>query len=236
MVQVIDLDQAILRPENVNFWIDQDDTSTGPGLDGREQTLFTENRRWIGQLDFVRMRPAALAQAEVLGDRLRGRASILRVHLCNRRTLRYQGDDAAFFAAAGVTDADLLRGYVPFSDGTTFDDGSGFALGTTAEPTLGSAAVAGASQVQMDGLLGQRLAFSAFFSINDFLHRVWQNESGLVKFNPPLRESYQAGTVVDVSAPKVRVKLQSKSDWRPFCEYFRHGRPMTVNVTEAFER
>lgn len=236
MVQVIDIDSRLLRRTHENFWIDSDDTSTGRGLDGREQVLFTENRTWTGRLDFVRMRPAALSEAVLVGDRLRGRANVLRVTLRNHRTLRYLGDEVAFYEAVGLSADDIARGHILFSDDASFDDGAGFALPDHDEPTVVADAVAGASTIQMDGYLGRNIAVTAFFSIDDFLYRVASNDDGALAFNPPLRQAVQAGAKVDVSYPKIRVRLQDKRDWRPFCEYFRNGQPMTVNVVEAFDR
>jgi hypothetical protein len=236
MATVIDIDANLLRRAHENFWLDLDDVSPGPGLDGREQVLFTENRRWIGRLDFVRMRPAALSQAVVIGDRLRGRANILRITLCNHRTARYLGDETAFYESVGVPADDIARGHILFSDGASFDDGAGFALPDHDEPTVVADVAAGVSAIQMDGYLGRNIAVGAFFSINDFLYRVEANTDGAVTFNPPLRQAVTAGAQVDVTYPKVQVRLQDKADWRPFCEYFRNGQPMTVNVIEAFDR
>lgn len=236
MATVIDIDSNLLRRAHENFWIDLDDISPGPGLDGREQIMFTENRRWIGRLDFVRMRPDALSQAVVIGDRLRGRANILRVTLCNYRTARYLGDEVAFYQSAGVSSDEIASGHISFSDGASFGDGTGFALPDHDEPTVVADVAAGVSEIQMDGYLGRNIAMGAFFSINDFLYRVEGNTDGAITFNPPLRQSVTVGSQVDVSYPKVQVRLQDKADWRPFCEYFRNGQPMTVNVIEAFDR
>lgn len=236
MATVIDIDPALLRRAHENFWIDLDDVSPGPGLDGREQIVFTENRRWIGRLDFVRMRPAALGQAVVIGDRLRGRANILRVTVCNNRTARYLGDDAAFYRSVGVSEAEIALGHLTFDDGSEYDGGTGFALPDHEEPVVLAAAPAGASEIELDGYIGRNIAAGSFFSINDFLYRVAANSDGTITFNPPLREAVATGAVVDVSNPKVRVRLQDKADWRPVCEYFRNGQPMTVNVVEVFDR
>ena len=236
MATVIDIDADLLRRAHENFWLDLDDVSYGAGVDGREQVVFTENRRWVGRLDFVRMRPAALRYAVVIGDRLRGRANILRVTLRNHRALRYLGDEAKFYSQAGISDADVAAGHIRFDDGTSFDDGTGFALPDYEEPTVVADVDAGVSEICMRGYLGRNIAVGSFFSVNDFLYRVEANAHGKISFNPPLRQAVKAGAQVNVSYPTVQVRLQSQSDWRPFCEYFRNGQPMTVNVTEAFDR
>ncbi len=236
MAGVIDIDPKIMRLAHENFWLDLDDVSFGPGLDGREQIVFAENRRWMGQLDFLRMDFSAHMEARVIGDRLRGRANRLRICVCNRGTARYLGDTQKFYEAVDVPYQNIAQGGVFYDDGASFDDGAGFALPDIGEPTIISNAAAGISVVQMDGYLGRNIAVGAFFSINDFLYRVESNTDGAVIFNPPLRHGVAAGTRVDVTRPKVQVRLRDKADWRPFCEYFRNGRPMTVSVVEAFDR
>lgn len=236
MASVIDIEPGLLRRVHENFWLDLDDVSPGPGLDGQEQVLFTENRRWIGRLDFLRVPRESMGRVLVIGDRLRGRANILRVTLCNYRTARYLGDEVAFYESVGVSADDSARGHLLFSDGASFDDGAGFALPDHDEPTVLVDAAAGVSAIQMVGYLGRNIAVGAFFSINDFLYRVEANRDGVITFNPPLRQAVTAGARVDVTYPKIQVRLQDKADWRPFCEYFRNGQPMTVNVIEAFDR
>ncbi|WP_136440295.1 hypothetical protein [Pacificoceanicola onchidii] len=236
MATVIDIDPALLRRAHENFWLDLDDVSTGPGLDGREQVLYSENRRWIGRLDLIRLRPDAMRQAIVIGDRLRGRANVLRVTLCNHRTLVFSGDAHQFWRDAGLSPDDISRGHTLFDDGSTFDDGAGFALPDVGEPTVVADAPAGASEIQLDGYLGRNISVAAYFSIADFLYRVEANVDGQIRFNPPLRQAVAAGDQANVTNPTVRVRLRSKADWRPFCEYFRNGSPMSVNVVEAFDR
>lgn len=236
MAIVVDIEPGLLRPVHENFWLGLDEVSSGPGLDGREQVVFNENRRWIGRLDFLRIQKEKMGHVLVIGDRLRGRANILRITLCNHRTARYLGDQAAFYESVGVPADDIARGRILFDDGASFDDGAGFALPDHDEPTVVADVAAGVSTIQMDGYLGRNIAVGAFFSINDFLYRVEANTDGTITFNPPLRQAAPAGAQVNVTYPKVQVRLRDKAEWRPFCEYFRNGQPMTVNVVEAFDR
>lgn len=233
MATVIDIDAGLLPRAHENFWLDMDDVSPGPGLDGREQVLFTENRRWIGRLDFVRMRPAALRSAVVIGDQLHGRANILRIPVCNFWAPRTIGDAGA---SGSVSESDASQGLLPYEDGSLFDDGTGFALPAIENPTVSAAAVVGASAIKMSGYLGRHLPPGAFFSVADFLYRIEANADGYINFNPPLRQDVTETSLVEAIQPKIQVRLQAKSGWRPFCEYFRNGQPMTVNVIEAFDR
>lgn len=235
MVRVIDIDPALMPRAHENFWLDLDDVGQ-IGLDGDQQILFTENRRWISRLDFVRMRPDAHRAAVVIGDQLRGRVNRLRLTLRNVGTPRFNGSVTQFNEKIGIADSDIAQGYLDYGDGTEFGDSTGFAVPDRSEPTLVYAAAIGADVVTLDGYLGRNLAISAFFSIADFLYRVESNDNGVIRFNPPLRQAALAGKTVRVSRPRIQVRLVTKSEWRPFCEYFRNGQPMTVNVVEAFDR
>lgn len=208
----------------------------GPGVDGRSQIVFVENRKWTGQIDFPAMDLKALGYAQSIGDQLRGRAGVLRVPVINIGTPRFLGDEASFYQSIGVSPNDVARGALAFDDGSTFDDGSGFALPDFGEPTVVSDAAAGASSLLLTGFLGVSLGVGRFFAIDDFLYRVASNDGGAVTFNPPLRAAVAAGAVAEVSAPAIRVRLAGKADWRPFAEYLRLGQPMTVRVVEAFDR
>lgn len=235
-MRVIDLDPGLLRRAHENFWLDLDEVSPGAGLDGREQVVFSENRRWIGQLDFVRLRADGLRAAQVVGDQLRGRVNHLRVTLCNPGLFRPRTSGAAFLEALGVPAEDIARGYLLHAEGAGFDGGTGFALPEFADPVVAQDALAGVSQITLEGMMGLLLVPGSFFSVDDFLYRVEANAEGVVQFNPPLRQAVQAGAVAEVVFPKVRVRLAEKSDWRPFGEYLRFGQPMRVNVVEAFDR
>jgi len=123
-----------------------------------------------------------------------------------------------------------------YSDGTNFSDGTGFALPGYDEPTVSANGSAGASAIQLDGYIGRNLSVGSFFSINDFLYRVEANVDGAVTFNPPLREAVTVGQAVDVSVPKIRVRLRDNDGWRVFQNYGFYSSAMTFSVVEAFER
>lgn len=235
-MRVIDLDASLLPRAHENFWLDLDEVSPGPGLDGREQVVFSENRRWMGQLDFVHLRADALRAAQVLGDQLRGRVNHLRVTLSNPGLFKPRSSGAAFLQALGVPAEDIARGYLQFAEGAQFEGGTGFALPEFADPVVAADVAVGAMALKLEGMMGLLLVPGSFFSINDFLYRVEANASGVVSFNPPLRQAAVAGDVAEVVFPRVRVRLASKTDWRPFGEYLRFGQPMRVNVVEAFDR
>lgn len=233
---IIDL-QADLpnKVAHENFWLTGDSVAT-VGMDGRAQVLFTENRIWVGQIDLASMVEGDTLAARSIGTRLRGRANLLRLTLCNFFTPTFGGDLGAFYASANVPQSDIDRGFIQFSDEARFDDGSGFALPDPSEPTVVADAVVGAMSIQLDGYIGRNASVGARFSINDFLYEIETNDDGAITFSPPLREAVAAGAVVAISNPTILVRLTTDQDWRPFTQYGRINKPMTVNVFEAFDR
>ncbi|WP_422049919.1 hypothetical protein [Shimia sp.] len=234
---IIDLPQSLSdRRSNENFWLHGQTVSAGVGLDGREQIMFAENRIWRGKLDLAHLFGGDILAARSVGTRLRGRANLLRLTFCNVGTVRYLGDLARFYAEANVRAEDVARGYIPFSDGAAFGDGSGFALPENDEPTAVVDAPKDASEIQIGGYIGRNATVGARFSINDFLYEVESNDSGEITFSPPLREAVSAGTLVKFSEPTFLVRLEADRGWEPFTQYGRLNRPMSVDVVEAFDR
>jgi hypothetical protein len=235
MVKVIDLPQDV-PIRHAPFWLEGDTTTYGAGLDGVEQVMFTENRRWVSEIEVPPLSASAARIANVVGDQLRGRSNLLRIPLVNFGTAAFEGDEAAFYDSIGVPADDIARGYSLFSDGASFDDGSGFALPEHDEPTVVADVAAGASEIQMAGYLGRNIAVGAFFSINDFLYRVESNTDGAVTFNPPLRQDVTEGAQVEVSNPTILVRLRDDMGWKVVQQYGRYSKKMRVMVTEAFDR
>lgn len=237
MARVIEIPEAMLgRQKNQNFHIVGGSTSSGPGLNGREQIVYTEDRRWTGQIDFAHIFGADILGARVVGDRLRGRANPMRVPICNLGTPRFSGDVTAFYKSIGLPDDIASLGYIPFSDGATFSDGAGFALPDYGEPTIAEDASIGASRIRVYGYIGRNQIPGTGFSINDFFYRVEENNDGHMAINPPLREAVSAGDTINVSKPTIRVRLATNDGWQQFVEYGRVGKPMSINVVEVFER
>lgn len=235
MVRIIDLPPEV-PIRHAPFWLEGDTVSYGAGLDGREQVCFTENRRWISEIELPPLKASAARIANVIGDQLRGRSNLLRIPLVNFGTAVFEGDAVEFYGSVGVPADAIAQGHILFSDGASFDDGAGFALPDHDEPTVLADVAAGASTIQMDGYLGRNIAVGAFFSINDFLYRVEASTDGAVTFSPPLRQGLAAGAQVEVSNPTILVRLKDDMGWRVFQQYGRFSQNMRVMVTEAFDR
>lgn len=218
-----------------NFWLQG--ASVGvPGLDGREQVVFSENRVWTGQIDLVPALGDDLILARSIGTKLRGRSNRLRVPVDNRGTFRVLGTRAEFWASVGLTAEDIERGHIQFDHEVSYADGSGFALPDTDEPKLTSTLPAGSTSVVLDSFLGRNLVIGARFSIEDFLYEVTDNQSGHVNYDPPLRRGAAVGTTVEISQPFIQVRLSSDDGWKLFSQFGRLSAEMTVNVVEAFDR
>lgn len=236
MTQVIEHPSAV-NIRHQNFWIDAPDGGFGPGLDGSEQIVYSENRVWIGEVVLPDLTRDQALVARAFGDRLRGRANAWRMPLINKGTPRYLGDEQAFFSEIGVPADDVARGHILFDDGASFDDGAGFALPDHEEPTVSAAATIGADVIQLDGYLGRNLAVGAFFSdVLDYAYRVVENVDGQVTFNPPLRAALAIGDRIEVSAPYIQVRLADQKQLRVLQEYCEYGRSLKVQVTERLKR
>lgn len=207
-----------------------------PGIDGREQVLFTENRIWRGSIVFPPMFGRELALLRSIPTRLRGRAGVLRIPLLNLASPRFAGDEVEFWRSVGVPQDDIDRGSITFSDGSTFEDGSGFALPDTADELLSEALNVGDVTIKLNGYVGRHLEVGDRFSILAHLYEVEENEDGNIRFSPPAREQAPSGTLVRVSEPHIDVRLAGNDDWDLVVNLGLYSEPMTVNVVEAFDR
>jgi hypothetical protein len=206
-----------------------------PGLDGREQILYTENRVWKGSLVFPPMFGRELALMRSVPTQLRGRAGVLRVPLLNLASPRFTGNAVEFWQSVGISQVDINRGSITFSDGATFEDGSGFALPDTADELLSEVLSIGDATIKLNGYVGRHLEVGDRFSILAHLYEVEENDDGRIRFSPPVREQAPAGTLVRVSEPHIDVRLAGTDDWDLVVNLGLYSEPLTVNVVEAFD-
>lgn len=237
MASLVDLPDALMF-RHLDFRLNASTASSGRGINGREQIMFAENRYWTATLTLPHLDQPNAMLSNAVGDELCGRAGVLRIAFANLGTIGGGacGELAELYEAAGVSDDDIARGFLTFSDETHFDDDTGFSLPTFDDPVVATDVPVGQRQVQLDGYLGLFLARGAFFSINDFLYRAWTNVDGLITFNPPLREALTAGQDVRVMFPRTRLRLSDDMGWGGFTEYMRWGREMSVALEEVFDR
>ena len=237
MPALVDLTATLgLKIRHENLYLEGQSSGPAPGLDGREQVVFTENRVWRGSIQLPPMTGADLALLRVSGTRARGRAVRLRLPVLNLFSPIYHGDDAAFWRSLGIAETDIAAGYQHFGDGFGFSDGTGFALPDGSDPVTLEPLAAGATALTLEGFMARSLAVGDRFSINGFLYEVDSNDAGALIFAPPLREAVAAGTTVKVSTPDIIMRLTSDDGWRPFIELGHASREMTIDLIEAFER
>lgn len=237
MTVVLDFPIPLLgKRRNLNFYIVSTSGTLGRGMNGLQQTVMSETRYWSAQLDLNTLVGNQIQEADAFGDELNGQANAVRLPVFNKGTLTHHSTDQAFYADAGYSAEDIARGFTTFADGTTFTDGSGFALPSTDEPRTVSDAVIGATSLTVEGLIGVRLRRGTYFSHNDFLYRVARNNAGEITFNPPLRAGISAGSQIEVTAPTIQVTLAEDDGWRPFVELARFVQPLSVKFVERFKR
>lgn len=208
----------------------------GRALDGRQQYVGVENRTWEAEYGVIGAWDHLMGQWLAFLDEVGGPRRSFLVPVRNDLTLTYDGDLAAFQALAGATPTQISEGFIRFSDGTTFSDGTGFALPSPADPTVQSDAPAGASRILLGGFFGTNLAVGAYFAIDNFLYRVQSNSAGDILFNPPLRADAPAGTTAVVSGPMARVRFPDDAAWQQAIEIRRYYGPYRMALVEAFDR
>ncbi|WP_147127817.1 hypothetical protein [Shimia ponticola] len=237
MATFLDLTASLgqkIRHENLRL-IGQT-TDYNPGIDGREQVLYTENRVWRGSIVFPTMVGRDLALLRSVPTRLRGRAGVMRLPLMNIASPRFEGDKVAFWQSVGVPQADIDQGAAAFADGANFADGSGFALPDADDEFLTDPQAIGDTTIKLTGYIGRNLQVGDRFSILARLYEVEENQDGQITFSPPARKDAPAGTLVRVSEPHIDVRLAGNEDWEVVINLGHHSEALTVNVVEAFDR
>ena len=188
--------------------------SPGPGLDGVEQIVTTENRIWQGEITLAPLVGDDVALWDAFLDQLDGRRGVFDLPVPNLFKIDAGASDAEFQASIGLTAAQIAAGRTGFSDSSQFSDGTGFALPTYSEPTARDAAAVGATSVYITGSTSSIIKVGSKFSVNNFLYRVSANASGMLSFTPPLREAIPAGTALSMTAPTIRLRLQEDDGGR----------------------
>lgn len=207
----------------------------GPGLDGRQQWMFRENRVWMNKYSVERAWDDQNEGAYLAFlDDLKGAVNSFLLPIYNR-TPNYL-DAAELWREMGYTEAQIAEGRTYYDDGSRFSDRSGFALPDGADPIFGADAPVGATLVTLLGAVGELLWIGAGFSVDGFYYRVAANTAGAVRINPPLRQAITAGTVALVGVPQIRVKLENDEAVKAAHDISRLSAPYSLSVIEAFDR
>lgn len=230
------VDLTSLTFTSQNFRLRSTNQSAGVGQDGREQVVATESRVWDCEIDLKTLTKDDARQLSSYGDELNGRAGIVLLPVCNPGVLKLTADVDQFYLDAGYSQAEVSAGFEQFSDGTSFTDGTGFALPSTAQSTASKSEEVGSSSVVSDGLFVRMLKPGQFFEHQNFLYRVAEVVNGAVRFNPPLRAAVTAGDVLEVSNPVVKMRLADDDGWSQVIRLHRITSGMSLQLTEAFRR
>ena len=226
MNDVIDLPAAIAAKQvNQNLHLRGSTGTAGKGTSNREQIIVSENRIWRAQIDLATLADDLRLPARVLAADLNGRVNILRIPVNNRGTQIVSGTKAEFLNELGVTQSAQDEGFLRYSAATAFSDNTGFALPSADEPVITGAAAIGATQLGLENYLGRNAVPGARFSINGFLYQIQSNDDGQVTIVPPLREAVAEGDRVELSAPKVLMRLTSDDGYEPFERFGRFVAP-----------
>ena len=200
-------------------------TTPGPGLDGRQQYIFRENRTWrcgYKVFDAWGKRASWGAYLAFL-DQLRGPANVFDIEVPNVNAI-ITGAGEPLFVFEGPN--------MVFESGTN----NAVVLDSDPNPVTTVAAPEGATIIQLGGVDGSVLGPGAHFAYLNFLYRVAANNDGEVAFNPPLRTAIPSGTMLQVRKPFIRVRLADDAAAAAAHQFSQIGGAYTLNVVEAFER
>lgn len=233
---IYDLGTLSADQANQSFHLVTETRGPGRGLSGREQIIYRESRYWEGRVDFRQFFGVNRLAARAMAAKLKGRFNSLRITIDNRGTPIKTGTDAELWLEIGIPQAAIDDGFLRFADGTTFTDGYGFALPSTATPTAHADTPAGATAFAVNGAEALALVPGAYFSVNDFLHICEENADGRITFSPPLRRDVAQDDAVNIGAPTIRVRLAEDGGFKLTENYAHHTEPLQLNVVEDFER
>lgn len=225
---------GIKCPVTTSWFLKSTTTSSGRGLDGREQVISRENRFWTASLTVPKIWKKDIPKWYAFVDSLRGRAVPFRIPVCNPYAPK-SGD--RFLGSIGIDQSAIDAGCLPFSDGKRFSDDNGFSLPEYEDVTVTGAGVpAGSSCLSVSRGMAPYLENGIYFDSDDHLYRIERRDRNKVYFNPPLRAPIALGETLEIEYPHILVRLASDDDARLVQTASRRGVPVTFNVEEAFER
>lgn len=191
---------------------------------------------WQAKLTFPAMSDANLAAREAIVESLGGSAGLVRM--------------GHPFRLEPLYNADVAAGSQPFSDGTFFEDGSGWASGilppliyvVEAEAARATSVVVGGLTASTSRMLrrGDMVEFrrNGVWDETPSLHRVTRDASTdaagetRIEITPPLRKGVAAGDQVVLNEPKSVFRLMSDEDGIATRDHRWVG-SMGINLIEA---
>lgn len=130
----------------------------------------------------------------------------------------------------------------PFTDGTWFSDGTGFAdPGAGVEPLVVAANVAADDEsltVVLTDPVRPHLRIGDLFSVAGFLYRVVDRNvgAGTVRFRPRARQAIPAGTILQTAKPTIYARFASDDQGARARGMLSIAEPITLTFVEAFDR
>lgn len=201
--------------------------SGGQAMNGEEQVIGTGASRWVWRLTLLIRNAGDARSWRATKTPLEGRLNYLRTRVCDRYRLTRR--EIGAYPTSGPA--------LPFSDGTSFSDDTGFQLAQPSTTLSEEAAEGDTSIVVAAAPLGDYMSSGLFFSIDDWLYQVtgWEAEGTdfVLTFMPPLR-SAPGESPVDFNPTAVWV-LASDDEGQVDLSQGRFG-AVTLNLIEAIGR
>lgn len=212
---------SILRPRDMVPFLRPLSRSGGVSLNGVEQVIASPALRWEFTISVGReFNGETLRQFEALVARMRGRRNVAVISLCD--PYRY-GDQVS-------------PAQEPWSDGTWFTDGTGWAAPGTQPMTTAAAAPVGAETLRtvLTNPRRPQLRVGDFFSVDQRLYRVETVDGTDITFGPPLRVALPAGTVLDTDPARGMFRFATDGEGQRQREFMRWGGEVSLTFHEAF--
>lgn len=226
MVKLIEWDADLLKSVDVSYFIKWTTRDAGANIFGVPQVVTPSMGVWQVDLNLGRETDATtLKRFEAYVSQMRGRYNVASIPICDPYKYGHSVSPKQW----------------PFSDGTWFTDGTGFAdSGNAIEPLVLTADVtAGDTQLYVDlaNPVKPSLRVGDMFSIYGYLYRVIaRNSAGWVQFEPPARRNVATGVPLTLNPPRFYGRFADDNQGRRMRERLRFGQEITLSFVEAFDR
>lgn len=218
----------IFAPATMNITIDRPVFKGPKPLDGREQVVFSSAGGWLVSYDGVPVYESGYRQFRAIWSSITGFARAVYIkpeYSTNTLAARYGiVPDVAAFEQVGTVKAtinwgagDLLWGQSNElfwgSEGTgvsAFDDGAFFTQ-STGDCYLMAQASRGAVTITVSNSAIYPLEAGDYFEINGRVHLLQGISGNTWSIWPPLRDSYETGTVIEIDDPRMLAYVTTDS-------------------------